>query len=65
MKPWQERVIEEKEDLLTKAQALSQFIGLNPEFENIPEEEQERLKEQCEIMWEYYEILEARIKAFK
>ncbi len=65
MKPWQNRVIEEKEDLLTKAQALSQFIGLNPEFENIPEEEQERLKEQCEVMWEYLEILEKRIKAFK
>lgn len=65
MEPWQNRVIEEKEDLLTKAQALSQFIGLNPEFENIPEEEQERLKEQCEVMWEYLEILEKRIKAFK
>ena len=65
MEPWQERVVEEKIELGKKASALSVFIGLNKDFDNIDREEQERLREQCEVMWEYYEILESRINAFK
>lgn len=64
MKDYQLRVIDEKEELDKKAKALSQFIGLNSTFETLDEDEQERLKEQCEIMWLYSEILGKRIKAF-
>jgi hypothetical protein len=61
----QQRVIDEKRDLDEKATKLSNFIGLNPIFANIDTEEQERLKEQCEIMWQYSEILGKRIAAFQ
>ena len=64
MLPHQQRVVDEKNELDVKAKALSNFIGLNPVFADIDAEEQERLKEQCEIMWEYSEILEKRIAAF-
>lgn len=64
MLPHQQRVVDEKNELDTKAKALSNFIGLNPVFAYIDAEEQERLKEQCEIMWEYSEILGKRIAAF-
>jgi hypothetical protein len=62
--PHQQRVIDEKKELDDKATKLSQFIGTNPLFETIDAEEQERMKEQCEIMWQYSEILGKRITAF-
>lgn len=65
MQPHQQRVIQERDELKAKATALSEFIGNNPVFETIDVDEQERLKEQCEIMWQYFEILERRIAAFK
>ena len=64
MLPHQQRVVDEKNELDVKAKALSNFIGLNPAFESIDPEEQERMKEQCEIMWQYSEILGKRIAAF-
>ena len=64
MQPHQQRVVDEKTELDTKAKALSEFIGNNPIFENIEPDEQERMKEQCEIMWQYSEILGKRIAAF-
>ena len=64
MKPYQKRVVDEKAELDKKAKALSDFIGLSGEFENIDIEEQERLKVQNDIMWQYSEILGARIDAF-
>lgn len=65
MQPHQLRVLHEKEDLDAKAKALSEFIGTSDTFETLDEAEQERLREQCEIMWRYSEILGARIAAFK
>jgi hypothetical protein len=62
--PHQQRVIAEKAELDDKATKLSHFIGTNPIFENLDAAEQERLKEQCEIMWQYSEILGKRIAAF-
>lgn len=62
--PHQQRVVDEKKELDEKATKLSQFIGTNPVFETIDAEEQERMKEQCEIMWQYSEILGKRIAAF-
>lgn len=64
MPPHQQRVITEKRELDEKAKKLSDFIGLNPIFTNIDAAEQERLKEQCEIMWQYSTILGDRIAAF-
>lgn len=64
MQPHQQRVVDEKNELDKKANALSQFIGTNPTFGNLDAPEQERLREQCEVMWQYSEILGARIAAF-
>lgn len=64
MQPHQQRVVDEKTELDTKAKALSEFIGNNPIFETIDSDEQERMKEQCEIMWQYSEILGKRIASF-
>lgn len=60
----QQRVIAEKCALEAKARALSFFIGTSPVFETLPSDEQERLKEQNDVMWQYFEILERRIAAF-
>tara|TARA_R110000822_G_scaffold101763_3_gene228081 strand:- start:307 stop:534 length:228 start_codon:yes stop_codon:yes gene_type:complete len=64
MLPHQHRVVDEKIELDGRAKKLSDFIWLNPIFANIDAAEQERLKEQCGIMWQYSEILGKRIAAF-
>lgn len=64
MQPHQQRVVDEKAELDKKANALSQFIGANQTFGALDAAEQERLREQCEVMWQYSEILGARIAAF-
>lgn len=63
--PYQQRVIDEKTELDIKAKALSDFIGLSELFPKLDPLEQERLKEQNDIMWQYSEVLGERIKAFK
>lgn len=60
----QKRVVAEKKELDAKAKALSAFIGTSQTFADIDLEEQERLKEQNDIMWQYSEILGKRIAAF-
>jgi hypothetical protein len=62
--PHQQRVVDEKAELDKKAHALSQFIGTSLTFETIDPAEQERLKEQNDIMWQYSQILSERIAAF-
>ena len=64
MAPHQQGVVKEKRELDEKATNLSQFIGTNPMFGECDIAEQMRLREQCEIMWEYSEILGQRIAAF-
>lgn len=64
MQPYQQRVIEEKAELDKKAHALSDFIGNSPDFDALVPAEQERMKEQNDLMWQYSEILGARIAAF-
>lgn len=64
MTPYQQRVVDEKTELDKKARALSDFIGHNPIFETLDQAEQERLREQNDVMWQYSEILGARIAAF-
>lgn len=62
--PHQQRVIDEKTELDQKSNALSLFIGINPTFEKLDADEQERLKVQNDLMWQYSEVLGARIAAF-
>ena len=64
MQPHQQRVVDEKTELDTKAKALSEFIGNSAIFPTLDTAEQERLKEQNDVMWQYSEILGARIAAF-
>jgi len=63
-KPHQQRVVDEKTELDERVKKLSAFIGLIPLFELSDLDEQERMKEQNEIMWQYSEILGKRIAAF-
>lgn len=62
--PHQQRVIDEKNALDDKATKLSAFIGKNPLFEKLDAAEQERLKIQNDLMWQYSEVLGQRIAAF-
>lgn len=64
MQPHQQRVVDEKTELDKKATALSQFIGNSDIFPTLDAAEQARLREQNEVMWQYSEILGARIGAF-
>ena len=64
MQPHQQRVVDEKTELDKKATALRNFISISPIFRNLDAAEQERLKEQNDVMWRYSEILGARIAAF-
>jgi len=64
MKPHQQRLVDEKSKLDIKAIALSNFIGTNAIFETLDSAEQERLKVQNDLMWQYSEVLGARIAAF-
>ena len=64
MEPWQQGVIEEKEELDKKIEALSEFIDHSEIFETLSPIEQDRQKEQNDIMWQYSEILGQRIAAF-
>ncbi len=62
--PHQQRVVDEKIELDKKATALSAFVGNSPIFLTLDAAEQERLREQNDVMWRYSEILGARIAAF-
>lgn len=64
LEPHQRRVVAEKAELDKKAHALSDFIGNSDIFPTLDAAEQERLKEQNDVMWRYSEILGARIAAF-
>lgn len=63
MQAHHERVVAEKTELDKKAEALSNFIGESPIFETLDSAEQERLKVQNDIMWQYSEILGQRLSA--
>ena len=59
-----DRVRAEVAELEKKAHALSQFIGHSPIFATLDPAEQERMKVQNDVMWQYVEVLQARINAF-
>ena len=64
LQPHQQSVVSEKEELDKRATDLSNFIGTSPIFDTLDQSEQERLKEQNDVMWQYSEILGSRIAAF-
>jgi len=64
MKDFQQRVIDELNELEEKANSLNEFIAYSDLFLGLDSKEQERLRLQLDIMWQYVEILRERIAAF-
>lgn len=64
MKPFQQRVVDEKTELDGKLELLEKFIHENELFQKLPEAEQLRMVRQKNAMKEYSEILGERIAAF-
>jgi hypothetical protein len=63
MKPFQQRVVTERDELAEKLTSLDSFIG-GEIFTVIPAEEKIRLAKQAGVMKEYLDILNDRINAF-
>lgn len=64
VKPFQQRVIDEKNDLDEKITKLDEFIGTDI-FYKLFLSEQDRLLEQLALMQSYSEVLGERIAEFK
>jgi hypothetical protein len=65
MQEFQERVIEERNDLVEKLNKLQEFLG-NPEaVSNLIPGEEARLHCQADIMERYIEVLDERIQYFQ
>lgn len=63
LKPHQQRVIEERNQLDAKRYALADFT-FTKTFSELPRAEQDRMNRQHEIMRQYSNVLEERILAF-
>lgn len=63
MEPYQERVVEEKQDLDQKIMRLEYFMAL-PEFPMVSGEEQDRMAWQLTLMKDYSTVLKERIASF-
>ena len=61
MKDWQQRIIDEKNELDEKTIKLERFINGNLSFDALTAQDQELLKAQLEIMKAYIAILIARM----
>jgi len=64
MAPHQQRVVEEKQELDNKIAKLNLFIGEGSVFPTLDAAEQERMKVQLDLMFQYSEVLGKRIAAF-
>ena len=64
MKPYQERVVTEKNQLDQRIENLSDFIRDNDLYLDLPEDEQARMTRLLDVMGEYSDILGERIAAF-
>ena len=64
MSNYQDRVIAERDEILDKVEKLNNFIAYSPVFTSLDEVDQELLREQCDAMWKYYEVLLFRIERF-
>lgn len=63
MQDFQQRVVDELTALVEKIDKLAPFIG-GAIFEKLPQEEQDRLQRQLDVMNEYASILTQRIQNF-
>lgn len=63
MQPYQQRVVEEKEQLNERIDKLYAFTA-SPNFRLVPEDERARLLRQLRAMGAYSAILHERIEAF-
>lgn len=64
LKPYQQRVVDEKAELDDKRIKLKAFIDGSAIFADLCDDEKERLVRQHSCMTEYSEILQERIAAF-
>ena len=64
MKPYQQRVVNERTELEEKLTKLNVFIA-DGVFEGLPEEERLRLARQAVAMKDYLDVLNERIAAFQ
>lgn len=62
--PHQQRVVDEKIELDKKVTALNAFLRTSAIFPTLDAAEQERLRDQNQVMHRYSEILGERIAAF-
>lgn len=63
LQPFQQRVIDERDDLEIKASKLQDFI-LSDKFSSVPADERQRLVLQRNLMVAYVIVLDQRIAAF-
>lgn len=63
MQPYQQRVVEEHDELAEKVSRLTAFVN-SDKFIRVDSREQSRLMEQLGVMTQYMGILEERIGAF-
>jgi hypothetical protein len=63
--PHQQRVLDERQELVTKVIALRAFIDSSPIFEKLDDSEKERLQRQHSIMTAYVIVLTERIDNFE
>jgi hypothetical protein len=64
LKPYQQRVWDERDALKVKVAALAAFIGDEEKFKALSMAERSRLVRQQYLMHAYIEVLEERINAF-
>lgn len=65
MQAFQERVIEERNDLVEKVAKLDVFLTNVDLVDNLIPGEEQRLQRQAEIMKQYIEVLDERIQYFQ
>lgn len=63
MQPYQQRVVDEHDELNTKVGKLTDFLE-SDQFDTVDPEEQHRLVQQLFVMELYLDILTQRVKAF-
>jgi len=64
LQDWQQRVINEQNDLFEKIDRLELFIDQGDDFSKLDNEDQELLRAQKGAMFAYGKILEVRILLF-
>jgi hypothetical protein len=62
--PYQQRVVDERDELADKVEKLSAFLG-GDTYKRLADEEQTRLADQLAAMRQYVAVLNARIEAFE